>query len=128
MIVNRAFRPLRPIYIRRYSCGISRGAVLYRRLLRLHQALNWRDIMESGMQMSLRQRRVWVHETLQTRDHRGEYHTLVRELHSAFPVGGRIQHIGLFDGRHLVFWWPRYASLPASPVTGSGMTTAKQKR
>ena len=87
---------LRPIYIRRYSCGISRGAVLYRRLLRLHQALNWRE-MESGMQMSLRQRRVWVHETLHTRDHRGEFHTLVRELHSVFPVGGRI-HLVLFDG------------------------------
>ena len=26
------------------------------------------------------------------------------------------------------FWWPRYASLPASVVTGCGMTTAKQKR
>ena len=29
-----------------------------------------------------RQRRVWVHETLQTRDDRGEFHTLVHELHS----------------------------------------------
>ena len=29
-----------------------------------------------------RQRRVWVHETLQRRDDRGEFHTLVRELHS----------------------------------------------
>ena len=61
------------------------------------EALNWRE-MESGMQMSLRQQRVWVHETLQTRDHRGEFHTLVRELHIVFPVGGRIQHLVLFDG------------------------------
>ena len=29
-----------------------------------------------------RQRRVWAHETLQTRDDRGEFHTLVRELHN----------------------------------------------
>ena len=29
-------RVLRPIYIRRYSCGISRGAILYCRLLRFH--------------------------------------------------------------------------------------------
>ena len=33
---------LRPIYTRRYSCGISRGAIFYRRLLRLHLAINWR--------------------------------------------------------------------------------------
>ena len=116
-----------------------------------------------------RQRRVWVHETLQTRAHRGEFHTLVRELHSfddrffqyfrmsqaqfahilsiprscptraasswrsCIPCGRAHTtyrgpgQLGL-NSPTSCFWWPRYASLPASAVTGCGMTTAKQKR
>ena len=116
-----------------------------------------------------RQRRVWVHETLQTRAHSGEFHTLVRELHSfddrffqyfrmsqaqfahilsiprscptraasswrsCIPCGRAHTtsrgpgQLGL-NSPTSCFWWPRYASLPASAVTGCGMTTAKQKR
>ena len=33
---NHKCSVLRPIYTRRYFCGISRGAIFYRRLLRLH--------------------------------------------------------------------------------------------
>ena len=108
-----------------------------------------------------RQRRVWVHETLQTRDDRGEFHILVRELHSYddrffeyFRMSqAQFAHIlsilkpsitkqttkfrqprsdvpkNLQTLRHFAFWCPRYASLPASGVTGCGMTTTtKQKR
>ena len=108
-----------------------------------------------------RQRRVWVHETLQTRAHRGEFHTLVRELHSfddrffqyfrmsqaqfahilsiprscptraasswrsCIPCGRAHTtsrgpgQLGL-NSPTSCFWWPRYASLPASAVTGCG--------
>ena len=46
------------------------------------------------------------------------------KAHTASRAPGRL---GL-NSPTSCFWWPRYASLPASAVTGCGMTTAKQKR